>query len=100
MGAMQAQDYAGAKWSIGLRMRQATAASIEQAVANRTILRTWPQRGTIHFVVPEEVRWRLALSTPRLLTTAKRRHENLGLTQADFDKALQLFQKALSGDRQ
>ena len=52
MGAMQAQDYASAKWAIGLRLPGSTEADIEQAVRDRKILRTWPQRGTIHFVVP------------------------------------------------
>jgi len=100
MGAMQAQDYAGAKWSIGLRTKNCTATDVEQAVADRKIVRTWPQRGTIHFVVPEELRWRLQLSTPRILAAAKRRHENLDLTQADFDKARDLFYRALQGDKQ
>jgi len=100
MGAMQAQDYPGVKWAIGLRLPDSTETGIEQAVRDRTILRTWPQRGTIHFVVPEEVRWRLSLSTPRILAGAKRRHENLKLGQATFDKALDLFTNALRGDKQ
>ena len=100
MGAMQAQDYAGAKWAIGLRLPGSHEADIEQAVRDRKILRTWPQRGTIHFVTPEEVRWRLNLSTPRILSGAKRRHENLALTPAIFQQALELFHGALSGDKQ
>lgn len=100
MGAMQAQDYASAKWAIGLRLPGSREQDTEQAVRDRTILRTWPQRGTIHFVAPEEVRWRLNLSTPRILTGAKRRHENLKLDQATFDKALGLFTDALQGDKQ
>lgn len=100
MGAIQAQDYPGSKWAIGLRLPNATEADIEQAVAERKILRTWPMRGTIHFVVPEEAGWRLALSTPRILAAAKRRHENLNLSQSDFDRARELFAKALQGDKQ
>jgi hypothetical protein len=99
LGAMQAQDYAGAKWSIGLRMANATAADIELAVAERRIVRSWPQRGTIHFVAPEELRWRLQLTTPRLLRSAQRRHDTLGLTAADFAKARDLFSQALQGGR-
>jgi len=100
MGAMQAQDYAAAKWAIGLRTRSCTEEDIEQAVRDRKILRSWPQRGTIHFVVPEEIRWRLALTSERILKGAERRHENLELTQKDFDRALQLFTDALAGDKQ
>jgi len=100
MGAMQAQDYPGAKWAIGLRLPGSREQDIEQAVRDRTILRTWPQRGTIHFVVPEEVGWRLSLSTPRILAKAKTRHANLKLDGATFDKALNLFTTALQGDKQ
>lgn len=100
MGAMQAQDYSGAKWAIGARIPGVTEADIERSVANREIGRTWPQRGTIHFVAPDEIGWRLSLTSERILRSAKRRHENLGLTQTDFDKAWELFQIALSGDKQ
>lgn len=100
MGAMQAQDYASAKWAIGLRLPGSTEVDIEQAVRDRTILRTWPQRGTIHFVVPEEVRWRLSLSTPRILAGAKTRHANLKLDDATFAQALEMFTMALQGDKQ
>src|SRR6185503_14545494 len=67
LGALQAQDYAGTKWSIGLRLPDATDADIEQAIAAKTIIRTWPMRGTLHFVAPEDVRWMLALLTPRII---------------------------------
>jgi hypothetical protein len=65
MLAMQAQDYLGALWAIGLRMREATEARVERAVAERRIVRSWPMRGTLHFVAAEDVRWLLALLAPR-----------------------------------
>jgi len=63
--AMQAQDYLGALWAVGLRMREATEAAVERAVAERRIVRTWPMRGTLHFVTADDVRWLLALLAPR-----------------------------------
>ena len=45
LGAMQAQDYLGTLWAIGLRLPGATEVSIEKAIADRTIVRTWPLRG-------------------------------------------------------
>ena len=63
--AMQAQDYLGALWAVGLRMREATEAAIERAVAARRIVRTWPMRGTLHLVAADDVRWLLALLAPR-----------------------------------
>jgi hypothetical protein len=43
-GAVQAQDYLGSLWAIGLRTRAATEASLERAIAERSIVRTWPLR--------------------------------------------------------
>jgi Winged helix DNA-binding domain len=54
MGAVQAQDYLYSLWAIGLRMQNATATDVEQAIVDRTILRTWPMRGTIHLVPAED----------------------------------------------
>ena len=74
MGAMQAQDYASSLWAIGLRMRgAATQALVEQAIAERRIVRTWPMRGTLHFVAAEDVRWMSALMTPRVIAANQAR---------------------------
>jgi hypothetical protein len=67
LGAIQAQDYASALWAIGLRMREATQAMVEQAIAERRIVRTWPMRGTLHFVAAEDVRWMSALMASRVI---------------------------------
>src|SRR4051812_39216493 len=45
-GAMQAQDFAGAKWAIGLRVPAVTDRQVEQAIATKQIIRTWALRGT------------------------------------------------------
>ena len=58
-GAVQAQDYAGALWALGLRTTGATEASVEQAIAERTIVRSWPLRGTLHFAAADDLRWML-----------------------------------------
>src|SRR5258708_3106499 len=55
LGAIQAQDFPGSKWSIGLRLPGATESDIEQAIADKTIVRTWPMRGTLHFVAAADV---------------------------------------------
>jgi len=72
-GAVQAQDYLGSLWAIGLRTRDATEAAVERAIAERSIVRTWPLRGTLHFVAAEDVRWMLSLCTPRTLARNVRR---------------------------
>ena len=99
MGAIQAQDYAQAVWAIGLRTAAATLADVEQAIAAKKIVRTWPLRGTIHFVPPEDVRWILQLTAERVLNGAHRRQAQLGLDQAVLERSRQLFYDALRGGR-
>lgn len=100
LGAVQAQDFSGAKWSIGLRLPGATEAVIEQAIANRTIVRTWPMRGTLHFVAAADVHWMRALLTPRIIAGSAGRHQNLELNAAIFVRCEKIFIKALRGGKQ
>lgn len=73
LGAVQAQDYLGALWAIGLRTRNATEKLVERSIAERAILRTWPMRGTLHFVTAEDARWMLELMTPRVVAASAAR---------------------------
>jgi hypothetical protein len=100
LGAVQAQDYAGALWAIGLRMTGATERSIEQAIAERAIVRTWPMRGTLHFVAAQDVRWLLALLTPRVIARSAGRYRQLELDEATFARGKEVFAKALQGGQQ
>jgi hypothetical protein len=82
LGVVQAQDYSSALWAVGLRMKAATEQTIEQAISDRKFIRTWPMRGTLHFVASEDVRWMLPLLTPRIIAKATRRHKQLELDAA------------------
>ena len=66
-GAVQAQDYLGALWAVGQRTRDAVESDVELALAERSIVRTWPMRGTLHFVAADDVRWMLDLLNPRII---------------------------------
>ncbi len=100
LGAMQAQDYTGAKWSIGLRLPGSSDAAIEQAIAARAIVRTWPMRGTLHFVETSDVRWMLELLTPRIVAGSARRMQQLELDEAIIARSKELFARALQGGKQ
>ena len=65
-GAMQSQEYAMAKWAIGLRMPGIHETDIEAAFNKGEILRTHVLRPTWHFVTPEDIKWLLALTGPRV----------------------------------
>jgi hypothetical protein len=100
MGAMQAQDYAQVVWAIGLRTSSARLTDVEEAIAARKILRTWPMRSTIHFVAAEDARWMVRLSAERMLAADRRRQEQLNLDEAVLEQCRRLFYDALRGDRQ
>jgi hypothetical protein len=98
-GAVQAQDYAGALWALGARLGGAEVASVEAAIGSRAIVRTWPMRGTLHFVPAADVRWMLKLLAPRALGGASARHRQLGLEEGDFTLAERLLARELAGGR-
>jgi hypothetical protein len=100
LGAMQAQDYTGAKWSIGLRLPHATDDHIEQAIADKTIIRTWPMRGTLHFVAAADARWILALTGQRTIASSARRYRELELDEPTLARSNDLLLKALQGGTQ
>jgi len=100
LGAIQAQDYVGGKWAIGLRLPDATEADIEGAIAERAIVRTWPMRGTLHFVPAGDVRWMLALMASRVVTGNAGRYRQLELDEGTFELAKDVLIRALSGGNQ
>jgi hypothetical protein len=99
-GAMQAQEYALAKWAIGLRAPGTTDADIERAIANGEILRTHPMRWTHHFVAPADIRWLLALLAPRMTQRAAARFRELGLDDKTLGKSQAVLARALEGGKQ
>jgi hypothetical protein len=100
LGAMQAQDYPGAKWSIGLRLHGSTDADIEQALADKKIVRTWVMRGTLHFVAAEDVRWLVALTAPRTNAVRLSRYRELELDEQTLARSTDILAKALEKGEQ
>jgi len=99
LAGIQAQDYSGALWAIALRLPDATEASIKRAIADRTIIRTWAMRGTLHFVAASDARWILELLAPRMIAKSLSRNRQLELTGAIFVRIEKILVKALQGGR-
>ena len=97
MGAVQAQDLAGSRWALGLRLPSAVESDVEAAVAARTIVRTWPMRGTLHYVPAADTRWMLRLLAPRVIARSAGRYRQLELDTAAFRRAAKVLTRALSG---
>lgn len=98
-GALQAQDLASGKWSLGVRLPGATEPDIDRALAAGEVLRTWPMRGTIHVVHPENARWMLELTGRRALNGLAKRWEYLGLDRPTVDAAAEVLGTVLRGTR-
>ncbi len=100
LGAVQAQDYASAKWALGLRLQGATDRDIEQAFTEGSILRTHLMRPTWHFVTPADIRWMLALTAPRVHAVNAYMYRKLELDSALFKRSNAALAKALQGGKQ
>lgn len=100
LGAVQAQDYYSALWAIGLRLRGARQSDIEQAIIERRIVRTWPMRGTLHFVAAEDVHWLIELLAPRTLQrNATRLLRDFAIDRAVIRRAGKIVRATLNGGR-
>jgi len=99
LGAVQAQDFAAARWAVGLRVadRSVTDQDVDRAICEGAVIRTHALRWTWQLVAPEDVRWLLALLGPRLAVKAARRHRELGLDAATFRRSGVALARALRG---
>jgi hypothetical protein len=98
LGAMQGQDYGQSLWAIGLRTADARIAGVEEALQTGRVVRTWLMRGTIHYVLAEDVRWMLGLfgarDLARLTPKAWQYHH---MTPELMSLARKTFVEALTG---
>ena len=98
-GAVQAQDFGAAKWALALRMRKATDTSVEEAFNKGEIVRTHIMRPTWHFVAPEDIRWLLQLTAPRVNLKAGSAYRRFELDTAVFKRSNETLTKALQGGK-
>jgi hypothetical protein len=99
LGAVQAQEYALAKWALGLRMEHATDDVIEQAFTDGLILRTHVMRPTWHFVTPVDIRWMLELTAPRVHAVNAYPYRKMELDDALLQRSSDTIASALEGGR-
>jgi hypothetical protein len=97
LGAVQSQDYAGAKWALGLRLPGVIDDEVERAFTAGAILRTHVMRPTWHFVAPADIRWMLALTAPRVHATSDYYYRKSGLDVALFARSADTLTRELQG---
>jgi hypothetical protein len=97
LGAVQAQDYFGAKWALGQRLKVADDASLDKAFNAGAILRTHMMRPTWHFVAPADIRWIQALTAPRVHVINGYMYRQQELDEAVFARSNEVIARALEG---
>ncbi len=100
LGAVQSQDFAGAKWAIAQRIRHGTDAIVDRAFDAGRLLRTHILRPTWHFVLPEDIRWMLQLTAPRVRAEMKYQTRISGVTPAVLRRSHAAITRALEGGQQ
>jgi hypothetical protein len=99
LGAMQAQEFAMAKWAIGLRLPGSVESQIEEAFNKGDILRTHLLRPTWHFVSPQDIRWLLKLTAPRIHALNEYYYKRNGLDAKTIKRSLDVLTKELQGGK-
>ncbi len=94
---LQAQSWPAAVLGVRPRTRDLTALDVERArVEDRTVVRSWFMRGTLHLVATEDVGWLLGLLGPGAIASDQRRRLELGLDEATYASAVRVLETVLA----
>ena len=96
--AVQAQDLRGARLAIRARSAGLSASDVDAALARRSLIVTWLNRGTLHLVRAADYWWLQSLTTPQLRTGNSRRLGQEGVPPEDADRAVAAVRVALAAD--
>jgi winged helix DNA-binding protein len=99
LGAVQSQDYPGAKWGIAQRTAGLTDAQIEKEIDDGAIVRTHVLRPTWHFVAAIDIGWMLALTAPRVHAANAYWYRTLEVDDAVARRSRSVLTKALRDGR-
>src|SRR6266487_6199 len=94
---IQAQDARAAALALRVRSAGLSAADVERArVQERTIIRTWGQRGTLHLLAAEDLGWLLPLFGPVFIAGSRRRRTELGLDEEMCARGIRVMRETLA----
>jgi hypothetical protein len=95
--ALQAQDNLAGRLGIRARAPDVTDADVLHAHdVERSIVRTWLMRGTIHLVAASDLRWLVGLIGPSIVRKYRTRWRQLGLTDAVLDRCVEVLPELLA----
>jgi Winged helix DNA-binding domain len=96
--AVQAQDPRGARLAVRARSARLSASDIDSALARRSLIVTWLNRGTLHLVRAEDYWWLHLLTTPQLGTASSRLLAQEGVPPDDAERGVAAVRAALAAD--
>lgn len=99
LGAMQSQEYAQAKWSIGLRVTDCDESAVDTALAEGSVLRTHVLRPTWHYVRPEDIRWMQQATSHRVRSMLASYDRALELDEELYVRATEVIERSVEGER-
>lgn len=96
-GAIQAQDRLGEQLGVGARSVGLVADDIDRArTIDRSVVRSWLMRGTLHLVASEDLRWMLDLLGEAMDAKALKRRRDLGISAEDHESVLEFLRPELA----
>ncbi|HEY6285096.1 MAG TPA: winged helix DNA-binding domain-containing protein [Ktedonobacteraceae bacterium] len=94
---IQAQDESAATLAVRARSIGLLDSAVEQArVHDRTIIRTWGPRGTLHLLASDDIGWLLPLFGPVFVAGDRRRRGELGLSEDICAQGMRIIRNALA----
>ncbi|HEX2374619.1 MAG TPA: winged helix DNA-binding domain-containing protein [Actinomycetota bacterium] len=98
LGGLQAQDTPASRLAVRPRSTGLDEAAVRRACnQDRSVVRTWAMRGTLHMVAAEDAGWLVALLGPGFAAAGRRRRLQLGLDDALCGRALEALPGVLAG---
>ncbi|CAN5493476.1 winged helix DNA-binding domain-containing protein [soil metagenome] len=96
VAGFQAQEPPAARLSFRARDKRLTAADVDHARnVERSLLRTWVMRDTMHLLAIEDAAWMLPLFEPRLERKSRARLGTLGMNDRDVERGLAAIREGL-----
>jgi hypothetical protein len=94
--AVQGQDGRGARLAVRARSEGVLSSDIDKALADRQLIITWLNRGTLHLVRAEDYPMLQAVTTPSLWTSCRTRLRHTGVGEAEAERGVETVAKALA----
>jgi hypothetical protein len=96
--AIQGQDPVGFRLAVRARTKGVSAADVDRALNDRSLLVTWLNRGTLHLIRSEDYPLIQAVTTPPLRTGSARRLAHQGFEPRAAERGVKAIEKALAGE--